>query len=248
MRIDYCFDRGTKFAVALALAALLAACGGGGDGEGEGPSISIHNPTSDPAYSTTGTGVVLGGAIARASFVHVTNAATGITVEGFVNYFEGQGSWFADMYGLTFGENPITVVADRDGTGAATARASITVIRPLQPANLIFNGPSQNLASTFWTNGSSFGHSHKIALYADGTGRSTTGSVLSETAGAVTDFTWNKLGPDAIQISNCPTCSFQKISRISGSLNEAIFFGQVETAGGATDNTVHAFQLTDGNL
>ena len=180
----------------------------------------------------------------------MTNAATGITVEGFVNYFQGQGTWFAEIRGLTLGENPITAVADEYGDGASTARTFITVIRPLQPADLIFNGPSQNLSSTFWTDASSIGEFHKIALFADGTGRSTTGSVLSETAGAVADFTWSKLGPDAIQISNCPTCSFQKIFGISGSLNEGIFFGQIETVGGAGEvgNASHVFQLTDGNL
>lgn len=245
MRIDHCLRRCTKVAVVLALGALLAGCGGSG---GEGPSVSILVPTSDSTYSTAFSDVRFGGAIARASFVHVTNAATGTTVEGFVNFFQGQGSWFADVFGLVPGENVITVVADADGTGATTARVSITVIRPLQPADVIFNGLSRNLASTFWTDGSSFGQSHKIALFADGTGRSTTGSVLSETAGAVTDFTWTKLGPDAIQIVNCPTCSFQRISRISGSLNDATFYGQIETVGGAGELASHGFSLTPGNL
>jgi hypothetical protein len=225
---------------------LLGACGGGGGGGG--PAVSISVPTSDPTYSTNWSSVRLGGAISHASFVHVTNAATGTTTEGFVNYFQGQGSWFADVYGLGLGENPITVVADADGTGATTARAFITVIRPSQPADLIFNGANQSLAATFWTDGSSFGQSHKIALFEDGTGRSTTGSALSEAAGAVTDFTWTKLGPDSIQISNCPTCSFQKISRISGSLNDAVFYGQIETVGGAGELALHAFSLTAGNL
>jgi len=220
---DNCLNRAVKFAMAFALGALLSACGAGGGGE-------------------------VGGAISHASFVHVTNAATGTTTEGFVNYFQGQGTWFADIYGLGLGDNPITVVADADGTGTTTASTHITVIRPSQPADLIFNGPNQSLASTFWTDGSSFGGSHKIALFADGTGRSTTGSVISETAGAVTDFTWTKLGPDSIQISSCPTCSFQKISLISGSLNDAVFYGQIETVGGAGELASHAFLLTAGNL
>jgi hypothetical protein len=243
---DNCLNRAVKFAVAFALGALLSACGAGGGGGA--PAVSILVPTSDPSYSTNWSDVRLGGAISHASFVHVTNTATGTTTEGFVTYFQGQGTWFADIYGLGFGENPITVIADADGTGATTASAHITVIRPSQPADLIFNGPNQSLASTFWTDGSSFGGSHKIALFADGTGRSTTGSVISETAGAVTDFTWTKLGPDSIQISSCPTCSFQKISLISGSLNDAVFYGQIETVGGAGELASHAFLLTAGNL
>lgn len=234
------------------LSILMLSCGGGGGGDsgnaGPVPSISINVPTSDPSYSTTWTSIRLGGTISNASFVHVRNARTGFTTEGFVNYYQGQGSWFADVYGLEPGDNAITATADADGTGARTASAYITVTRPLQPADLVINGPDQASTNTFWTDGSSVNNSHKIAFFGDGTGRSTTGSVLSENAGTVTDFTWSKLGPDSILISNCLTCSFQNISRISGSLSEGIFYGQVETIDGAGELALHTFTLTSGNL
>lgn len=163
-------------------------------------------PTSAPSYSTTWNTVRLSGTISNAGYVHVRNAHTGFTTEGFVNYNQGQGSWFADVFELAPADNAIAATADADGTGARTASAHITVIRPLQPADLIINGSSHASANTFWTDGNSFNGSHKIALFGDGTGRSTTGSVLSENAGTVTDFTWSKLGPDSILISNCVTC------------------------------------------
>ncbi len=190
----------------------------------------------------------LGGTISSASYVHVRNALTGVTVEGFVFYVDGQGTWFADFYGLGLGDNALTVTADSDGRGKRTSSAHITVARPLQPVNLIFNGADQNSASTFWTDGSSFGSSHKIALFQDGTGRSTTGSALGESAGAVAGFTWSMLGPDSIQIVNCSTCSFQMLSRISGSVDEGVSFGQIETIGGAFETALHGFSLANGKL
>lgn len=234
---------------ALIVSLVLGACGGGTSGSAEPmPSISILEPTSAPTYSTTATGVRLGGSIARASYARIRNGLTGSVTDGFVTYVAGQGSWFGDVQGLAPGENPITVTADADGSGARTAVARITVIRPSQPVDLIFNGPDRDSSSTFWTDENSVGKSHGIALFRDGTGRSTTGHVLTGNAGGVADFTWSMLGPDSIQILNCPTCSFQSISRVSGSLDERIFYGQVETVGGAGETALHVFTVTEGRL
>ena len=231
----------------------LAACGGSGSSNGSGnenqaPSISIDEPTSASSYSTTWSGVIIGGTISGASFVHVKNELTGFTTEGFVNYYDGHGSWFAEIQGLGLGNNQITVTADANGTGVRTADAHITIIRPLQPADLIINGPDQASTSTFWTDMTSFGQSHMIILFGDGTGRSTTGSALSENAGIVADFTWSKSGPDSIIITNCLTCSFQEISRIQGSFSEGIFDGQIVTIDGAGEIALHSFSLSSGNL
>jgi len=227
---------------------LLGACGGGSGSQGEAPSIRIEAPSSAATYTTTGTDVRLGGTISGASFARVRNAATGLETDAFVTYNDGLGSWFADVPGLVPGENPITATADARGDGAWTAQARITVIRPEQPLNLIFNGVDRGASVTYWTDANSVGESHRIALFEDGTGRATTGSVLAETAGNVADFTWSRAGPDALRVDGCPTCSFQGISRISGSWDEGIFFGQVETVGGAGELAVHVFLLTPGNL
>lgn len=224
----------------------LTGCGGGDSGQA--PSISITNPTSAPGYSTVWTGVRIGGTISNASFVHVSNALTGSAHTGYVSYNQGQGTWFADVGGLGFGDNLITVTADSDGTGTSTANAYILLVRPLQPLDEVFNAPNQFSANTHWIDDHSFNSSHKIALYEDGTGRSTTGSALSEDAGGVTDFTWTKLGPDSFLITNCPTCSFQMITRISGSITVDAFHGQIETLGGAGDPVIHVFTLTAGKL
>jgi hypothetical protein len=160
---------GLRFGLALTLGALLAACGSDDSGNtGPVPSISIEVPTSATSYYTTGTGVRLGGSISHAGFVHVRNVFTGFTTEGFVNYYQGHGSWFADIQGLAPGDNAITVTADADGTGASTASASITVRRPHQPANLIINGPNQASTNTFWTDVHSVNSSHKIDFFGDG--------------------------------------------------------------------------------
>ncbi len=226
---------------------LLFACGGGGDGSGS-PSITILQPTSEPVYATTWTDVRLGGSIAGAAFVHVTNTATGYTTEGYVFYNQGLGSWFADIPGLTFGDNPITVVADEDGRGINTARDAITVTRPQVPLNLIFNGVDSLSASSHWIDLHSLFESHKIALYEDGTGRSTTGSLFTEDAGPVVDITWSKLGPDEIVIVGCPNCSHQRLSRIAGSLEEEMFFAQVESVGGSGETALHVFVLAPARL
>lgn len=249
-RLKELCDRLTCVGMAIAAGVIVTACGGGAaprDDEPR-PSISILEPTNSPTYSTTGTGVTLGGSISHAGFVHVTNTLTGSVTEGFVFYASGQGSWFAEVYGLRPGENPITVVADGDGTGRRTAIARIVIIRPLQPLNLIFNGLNADSSSTFWVDETSVGQSHKLALFEDGTGRSTTGSALSDDAGAVAGFTWSMLGADSIQIENCPTCSFQSIAGISGSLGEGFFYGQIETVGGAGEVALHVFRLVDGQL
>jgi len=226
----------------------LTGCGGGSGGSGQTLSIDITSPTTAATYSTVWTDVSIGGTISNASFVRVSNGLTGGATIGYVFYNQGLGTWSADVRGLGFGNNPITVTADSDGTGANTANAYITLIRPLQPLEEIFNGPNQLSASTYWTDANSFNESHKIALYEDGTGRSTTGSALGEDAGGVTDFTWTKLGPDSVLITSCPTCSFQLISRISGSIAVDAFNGQIETVGGVGELAVHAFTLTAGGL
>lgn len=249
MRVGSYRGLGPAFAMMFVLGTMLTACGGGGSGDtAESPTISIDVPTSEPAYSTTWTGVRLGGTISGASFVHVRNALTGLTTEGYVNYNQGIGSWFADVTGLGLGDNPITVTADSDGTGTSTAAAHITITRPLQPADSIINGPDQFSADTYWTDVNSFNGSHKIALFGDGTGRSTTGSKLSEDAGAVVDITWTILAPDSIVISSCPACSFQIISRISGSFSDGSFHGEVVTTGGVGDSSLDAFVLSAGKL
>ena len=232
----------------LAFVIALTGCGGGSGDSGQTPSINITNPTTAATYSTVWTGVRIGGTLSNASFVRVSNVLTGFTTTGYVFYNQGLGTWFADVGGLGFGDNPITVTADSDGTGTSTANAYITLIRPLQPLDEIFNGPDQFSANTYWTDAHSFNESHKIALYEDGTGRSTTGSALSEAAGGVTDFIWTKLGPNSVLITNCPTCSFQMISRISGSITVDAFNGQIETIGGVGELALHAFTLTAGNL
>lgn len=238
----------TGILITLTITLILVGCGGGGGGSGSKPSIDIQNPTDAPTYSTVWTGVRIGGTISNASFVDVRNALTGDTTVGYVFYNQGLGTWFADVGGLGFGENPITATADSDGTGSSTANAYITLIRPLQPLDEIFNGPNQFSANTHWIDAHSFNESHKIALYEDGTGRSTTGSALNEDAADITDFTWTKLSPDSVMITNCPTCSFQTISRISGSIAVDAFNGQIETVGGDGDVALHAFTLTAGNL
>ncbi len=240
---------GLLLAVAAGLG--LAACGGGGSAL-PAPAITIEVPTAAPSYATTSTSVRLGGSIAQASFVHVTNTTTGATVEGYVNYLDGVGSWFADVYGLLPGDNLIVATADADGTGTRTASDTLTVTRPLRPASLILNAADAASASNHWADTSSFGtqagSSHLIALYADGTGRATTGNVLTELPGPLADFSWAYDGPEAIVVSNCPSCSFQRISRISGSLGEGFFYGEVQTVGGAGETALHYFQLTVGKL
>lgn len=229
--------------VAAAAALVLVGCGGGSD---DRPSITIENPTSAARYSTNSTDVRLGGTIARAGFVHVRNTATGFTADGYVNYYEGKGTWFADVQGLGLGDNPIVVTADADGTGAKTATATLTVIRPLQPASLIVNAANAATADTFWTDASSYGGAHRIALFADGTGRSTTGSTLTDPAGAVVGFSWTLSGPDSIAVSGCPDCSFQRIERIAGSVSDGSFLGQVVTKGGLGYSSLDYFVLTAG--
>jgi hypothetical protein len=100
----------------------------------------------------------------------------------------------------------------------------------------------------YWTDATSFPDSFKIAFFEDGTGRSTTGSKLSENAGPVVTFTWSLLGPDSIIITNCPDCSSQKIYNIQGSLSDAEFGGIVETVGGAGYHASDSFILTSGSL
>ena len=234
--------------IPLIISIIITACSGGNGGNG-GPAISIENPTSESTYATTSTNVRIGGRVSGAGFVHVLNTTTGFSTNAYVNYnSEGIGSWFADVIGLVPGDNLITATADKDGLGTNTVVDSIIISRPLQPYTLIINATDSFSATNYWTDMHSFNASHSIALFADGTGISTTGNVLSADAGATDTFTWSILGLEAIQIDNCSTCSFQQITRISGSLNEGVFLGQVETIGGDGEVALHAFFLNSGTL
>lgn len=250
MRVGKSWHRALWIGLAASLGWTVTACGGGGPGNtGQGPSLSIDVPTSARSYSTTSTDMRIGGAISHAGFVHVRNLLTGFTTEGYVFYSgSGHGSWFADVQGLGLGENPITATADSDGSGRETATATIVLVRPLEPVSLIFNGSGQDSADSIWTDENSIGKSHKIALFGDGTGRSTTGSALADSAGATVNFAWSMLSPDSIQILNCPTCSFQRISRISGSRSEEVFYGQIETTTAGGELALHVFTLSMGRL
>lgn len=234
--------------VMLTFICTLPGCGGGGGSAGQVPSITITNPTSAPSYATVWTGELIGGTISNAGFVTASNAQTGASAIGLVIYNQGIGSWSADIRGLLPGDNLITVTADSDGTGTNIANAYINLIRPLQPINEIFNGLNPFSANTYWTDDHSFNQSHKIALFEDGTGRSTTGSALGENAGSVLDFTWTILGPESILITNCPSCSFQMLSRISGSITVNMYNGQIETVGGMSDLALHTFSLQAGTI
>ena len=229
-------------------AALLLACGGGGGGDADTPTLSILQPTAEAVYETVWTDVRLGGALSGAAFVHATNTATGYSTDGYVFYNLGAGSWFADLPGLTFGDNPIVVVADADGNGVNTASDTLTVRRPLEPFSLIFNGANALSAGSHWIDMNSLYESHGIALFADGTGRSTTGNLFSEDAATAVDITWTQVGPEELLITGCPNCSFQRLSRISGALDEALFLGQVETVGGVGETALHAFVPAAGGL
>lgn len=230
----------------LALLAGLAACGG--DTTSGPPRITITTPTSAASYATTSTSVRLGGSIAGAGFVRVHNSTTGSTTNGFVNYVGGVGSWFVDVPGLVPGGNVLVATADADGTGARTASATLTVNRPTQPASQVLNAANAAAAVNHWVDTHSFGGGHVLALYADGSGRASTGSALTQPAGAVAGFSWAYDGAEAIRISGCASCAYQRISRISGSTAEGGFYGQVETVGGATETALHFFQLTPGIL
>jgi len=231
--------------ILLIFAIIITACGGGGNGSSSRPTISIENPTSEPTYATTSTSVSIGGRWSGSGFIQVLNTTTGFnTVANTAINSEGIGTWFAAVYGLVPGDNLITATAGK----ADTAVDSITISRPLQPYTLIINAADSTSATNYWTDMHSINASHSIALFADGTGISTTGNVLSEDAGATDTFTWSILGTEAIQIDNCSTCSFQQITRISGSLDEGVFLGQVETVSGDGEIALHAFFLNSGTL
>jgi hypothetical protein len=221
----------------------LAGCGGGG-GPDALPSLAILNPTPDDSYATTSSGAIVGGSISRASFVHVVNTTTGFRTEGYVIYFDGQGTWSADVAGLVPGANVIVATADGDGTGARTASDTLSITRPIQPARLILNGDSAAQATSHWALESG----HQIALYADGSGRATTGNAVTDPAGAPLAMTWSYDGAEAVVINGCPVCSFQRIGRISGSAADGGFYGQIETVGGAAETVVDFFELNAGSF
>jgi hypothetical protein len=226
----------------VALGLLFAALGCGYTPPG--PAIDVTQPA---ARTTTSSSIRIGGTIANASFVHVYHQQTANSVEGYVFYLEGMGTWFADVYGLVPGANDLAVIADRDGNGTRVSRVEITILRPEIPALLMVNGPDRNTTDTYWTDAHSCGGAHALALYADGTGRATTGSTLAEPAGPVIDVTWTLAGPERIEIAT-PGCSFAVILRITGSAAEGLAFGQVVTVGGAGVQAVDAFDLMAGTL
>lgn len=92
--------------LAALVACAMTACGGGGGSfdfefnspSQPAPSISIGAPTTAPTFTTTATTIVIGGALANASFVHLHNERNNATLQGYVNYFQGNGSWFADLH------------------------------------------------------------------------------------------------------------------------------------------------------
>ena len=225
-------------------ALILASCGGRGVSK---LSVTIDDPTAAGSWHTTHTSVVIGGTISGASFVHVSDTTTGSTAEGSVHWYQGNGTWSAQVSGLAAGDNLLVATADATGTGGGTAKASIVVTRPAQPATLLINGQTRATTSTYWNTGSPWNYA--FALYADGTGRSTTGSSMrGEVAGPPVDITWILSAPDAITILNCPTCSFQVITRISGSAAEATAYGQITTVGGDGYKALDYFALTSGTL
>lgn len=231
--------------VPLVLATLVAACGGGGGGPTP-PSVRIELPSASGSFATHWAEVRLGGTVERASFIRVENNRTGFTTDVDPTFVDGQGSWFADVPGLAPGANPIVVTADADGTGQRVASARITVTRPDQPGLEIVDGADPGSGDSHWTDESSGGH--RLALFADGTGRSTTGSTLSGLPGAPVAMTWRLAGPDAIAIENCPDCAFQRLSGIAGSVADGAFVARVVTVGGATSGASDFFRLSPGGL
>jgi len=242
-------QRGLLLGIFFAVSILLGSCGGGGVDWGAAPTvlsptIAIENPTSASTYDTNDPDVRLGGTIGNADGVKVINSTTGTgSWEGYVNYSNGQGTWFADVTGLVPGDNVLIATASGGGGMASDA---ITVRRPLQPALMLLNGADTASATTYWTDTSSLGH--QLALFGDGTGRSTTGSTVDAKAGPVVSMNWALDGPETIVIQGCADCSFQRISRISGSVADKKFAGQVETVGGAGYIALDAFILTAGSL
>lgn len=226
----------------LTLSSLVAAPGCGHSIQP--PEIAIINPVET---ATTSSGIRLGGTIARAAFVHVHHEQTDRTVEGYVFYRDGLGTWFVDVQGLVPGANDLTATADADGRGEHVARTGITIHRPEVPALLMVNGPDRLTTTTYWRDVSSIGGGHALALFADGTGRATTGSTETAPAGPVVDITWTLLAPDAIALEP-PGCSFEQILRISGSLAEGLAFGQIVTVGGAGVSATNPLELMPGAL
>lgn len=113
-------------AALLMAAALAGGCGGGGS---DPVQVEILAPSASGGFTVSAQEVRLGGTIAHASFLHVDNLTTASRWDGNVTYFDGQGTWLADVYGLVPGPNVLEVVADRDGTGRQLARARITITR-----------------------------------------------------------------------------------------------------------------------
>lgn len=228
------------------LCVLLHACG---EIDSENyPTISIINPTTEESYFTTSSAVRIGGGATYTGSVLVRNVNTGSEVNAYVTYSQGASSWFADVRSLGFGENLIIATAEYHGTEPRFASAQITIYRPEQPALMILNGPDESSTNTFWVDAHSFNSSHKLVIFDDGTGVSTTGAALSEAAGELSFFSWELTKPDELTITDCPSCSFQKISRISGSKDEGLFYGQISSTGGEGEVVLHAFELYSGDI
>lgn len=98
----------------------LSNCGGGGGDGGSTSTIAIENPTSEPTYSTNQSQVIVGGSVSGAGFVRCTNSATGTTLDAYVNYYEGHGSWFCDAFTLKQGNNLITCTTEEGASDSIT--------------------------------------------------------------------------------------------------------------------------------
>jgi hypothetical protein len=103
--------------VALLLPAFLTACGGGVSSKS---TIAIENPVSEPTYLTNQSQVIVGGSVSGASFVKCTNSATATTLDAYVNYFEGHGSWFCDPFTLDQGDNLISCTTEKGASDSIT--------------------------------------------------------------------------------------------------------------------------------
>jgi hypothetical protein len=117
----------------LALPLALTACGGGfvlfwsDDDDRPPPRIVIENPTTDPFFTTNVPVLALGGSVAHARRVVVSNTSTGEAVEAQQTNPGGHGNWFIDGLALALGSNVLAATAE--GRHGATDRDFLTVNR-----------------------------------------------------------------------------------------------------------------------